>query len=386
MKYQSLYNIIFFDSNSVRWKRHLLFWLGVFIYHVVRIGLMMPGVKDLGALFDLFSMTVGWAVLPNVFFTYFITYYLVPKYFKGKKYFLFSLGVILAVIVLQAYASMRTYLDFNRGIAQAIGISRDTLSFDRFRPGMIRMLGNPPLILGLFLSLKTLKNWHLEQLKTETIARETANAELQLLKAQVHPHFLFNTLNNIYSFTLNQSPQAGELVRKLSGMLGYMIRECNEKFVPLEKEIKLIEDYIGLEKVRYGTRLDLQVEINGVYENKLIAPLLLIPFVENCFKHGASIMRGQQWIRLMVSIEGDRLDFTMSNTKPSQPVDTSAKKGIGLANVQKRLQLIYPGNHSLAIESTPDVYTVHLQIHLQHVPGAHTNNELISQPKAVLYE
>jgi hypothetical protein len=385
MKYQNLYNIVFSDVRSTRWKRHFLFWLAVVIYHLVRIGFMLPGFKNMAAVLDLFSMTFWWGLLPNVFFTYTTAYYLVPKYFNKKKYLVFFLGVLLLMLLIQVYNMARNFMDLNLYVKHAIGIS-EIISFDKFRPGIIRTMGNPPLILGLFLSLKTLKNWHLEQLKTESIARETANAELQMLKAQVHPHFLFNTLNNIYSFTLNQSPQAAELVRKLSGMLGYMIRECNEKLVPLEKEIRLIEDYIGLEKVRYGTRLDLQVKINGVYENKLIAPLLLIPFVENCFKHGASIMRGQQWIRLMISIEGDRLDFTMSNTKPPQLVDTSSKKGIGLANVQKRLQLIYPGNHSLAIESTPDVYTVHLQIHLQHVAGLGINDQLISKPKAVLYE
>ena len=117
--------------------------------------------------------------------------------------------------------------------------------------------------------------------------KETANAELQLLKSEIHPHFLFNTLNNIYSSILNKSSNAKGLVIKLSDTLKYMIYDCEAPLVPLEEELKMIEDYIGLEKVRYGKRLNMEVEIKGDYRNKLIAPLLLIPFIENCFKHGA---------------------------------------------------------------------------------------------------
>jgi len=213
------------------------------------------------------------------------------------------------------------------------------------------------------------------------LAKENTNAELQLLKAQVHPHFLFNTLNNIYSFALNESPQAGTLVQKLSDMLNYMIHECKEPLVPLEKEIKLIRDYMGLEKVRYGNRLDMQVEINGEYKNKMIAPLLMIPFVENCFKHGASAMRGQQWIKLDITINEDQLDFKLSNSKPQVLNATNNKKGIGLANVQKRLQLLYPGKHFLKTEISNDSYNIHLQVSLQQFPliEENKNYKLISK-------
>ncbi|MBD0333747.1 MAG: histidine kinase, partial [Chitinophagaceae bacterium] len=225
--------------------------------------------------------------------------------------------------------------------------------------------------------------WHLEQLKTETLAKENASAELQLLKAQVHPHFLFNTLNNIYSFALNQSPQAGTLVKKLSNMLHYMVNECEQPQVPLEKEIKLIQDYMGLEQVRYGERLLMQVEVEGSYANQVIAPLLMIPFVENCFKHGASMMRGQQWIKLDIRVKGDELNFHLANSKSLQADKTNLKKGIGLSNVRKRLELLYPGKHSLVMESTNDTYRVHLQLQLQPVSMQDTYAQQIPKLKPV---
>jgi LytS/YehU family sensor histidine kinase len=199
----------------------------------------------------------------------------------------------------------------------------------------------------------------------ETLTREKANAELQLLKAQIHPHFLFNTLNNIYSFTLTKSPLAAELVQKLSDMLGYMITDCDHSMVPLEKEIHLIKDYIGLEKIRYGTRLDIQMHINGECKSKMIAPLLMIPFVENCFKHGASIMRGKQWMQLSIHVNNNVLYFNLTNSKPLQPVNSKSKNGIGLLNVKKRLALLYPDKHQLIINPSDGVYNVQLQIELQ---------------------
>ena len=137
-----------------------------------------------------------------------------------------------------------------------------------------------------------------------------------------------------------------------------MITDCNRVLVPLEKEIQLLKDYIGLEKVRYGDRLDIQMHVNGNYDNKMIAPLLMIPFVENCFKHGASMMRGKQWMHLIININEDNLDFNLSNSKPSLPNTTKNKNGIGLLNVQKRLGLLYTGKHELGINSTENTFTV----------------------------
>ncbi|MGH2648020.1 MAG: sensor histidine kinase [Ginsengibacter sp.] len=223
------------------------------------------------------------------------------------------------------------------------------------------------------LAIKYYKDWYIKQRDSEILLRENKQAELQLLKAQVHPHFLFNTLNNIYSFTLTGHPRAANLVDKLSGMIDYMCTEGEKSFVPLVKEIQLVQDYIDLEKVRYGARLDMQIEINGDYENKIIAPLLMIPFVENCFKHGASKMRGRQWIKLVIDVQENELNFNLSNSKPKETLTTSGKKNIGLINVQKRLQLLYPENHILNIESSDEAYQVHLRISLHE-------NEAIAFP------
>lgn len=139
--------------------------------------------------------------------------------------------------------------------------------------------------------------------------------ELQVLKAQVHPHFLFNTLNNIYSLTLQQSGNASEIVQKLSGLLRYMFRECNAPEVPLIKEIELLRNYTQLEQIRYGNRLNIDLTVRGELIGKQIAPLLLIPFVENAFKHGASEQSDRAFIDLSLVTMGNELNFRLQNSK-----------------------------------------------------------------------
>ncbi len=382
MKRKWLYNLTFSDERISRIERHFLFWLAVLFYHFVRVSIFYPDDKLWSNLFSILKMAVIWGVCFNIFFTYIFVYYLVPKFYYKKKYIFVIVGFILLVMSLELLGFLYNYFNINGSVGSFIGveIKGGVLSF--LRPTFIRLLGNPLLICGFFLALKTVKGWYKEQLQNELLAKEKANAELQLLKAQVHPHFLFNTLNNIYSFTLHRSPEAEDLVEKLTDLLRYMITDCNDRFVLLEKELKMLEDYIGLEKVRYGNRLELWVDINVKNSSLLISPLIMIPFVENCFKHGTSMMRGKQWIQLSISVQNNLLDFNLSNSKPPQPVQNKNKNGIGLTNVKKRLALLYPGKHELSISSNESVFAVSLKIELQEQPLLITFSESLLDTKA----
>jgi LytS/YehU family sensor histidine kinase len=166
------------------------------------------------------------------------------------------------------------------------------------------------------------------------------------------------------------------MIKKLSGMLHYILNECDQPLVPLEKEIKMIQDYMALEKIRYGEQMQMTIEIpenspplKGEAGRGLIAPLLLIPFVENSFKHGASKMITQPWVKLNVNIENNRLHFMIMNSKPSTngPAISGRQGNIGLKNVRKRLELLYPGTHELNIVSEPGSYAVYLILQLQDI-------------------
>ncbi|RZJ89054.1 MAG: hypothetical protein EOO20_12005, partial [Chryseobacterium sp.] len=195
--------------------------------------------------------------------------------------------------------------------------------------------------------------------------QQRTNAELQLLKSQLHPHFLFNTLNNLYSHILDQSPKAPEIVLKLSALLRFMIYESSDD-ISLGKEITLIEHYVALEKLRYEDRLDLSIVISGDTSGHRIAPLLLLPFLENAFKHGASRQIDQCWISLHLSIDGNMMNFKLVNSVDNEAEPGGDKTGgLGLQNVQRRLDLLYPGGYTLQMLTEDQVYVVNLELKLK---------------------
>lgn len=190
------------------------------------------------------------------------------------------------------------------------------------------------------------------------------NSELNFLKAQIHPHFLFNTLNNLYALTLNNSPASPNVVLDLSQILRYMLYECNTDYVLLKKDVEIIKNYIALEQLRYGDKLDLNLKIKGEITGQHIAPLLMIPLIENAFKHGASEMIDDAWINIVLEVEPTSIKLKVSNSKPMEHQQgyRSHFGKIGLANVRKRLELIYPETHHLMIHDEEDMFAVILHI------------------------
>ncbi|MEM1358481.1 MAG: sensor histidine kinase, partial [Bacteroidota bacterium] len=204
------------------------------------------------------------------------------------------------------------------------------------------------------------------QQQVAQLKQEKTAAELSFLKAQIHPHFLFNTLNNLYTLTLEKSDEAPEVVVKLSEMLDYLLYHAKATKVPIGREIELIENYLGLEELRYGDRLQLTFHYDIDDPTAMISPLLLLSPVENAFKHGASGITERTLIRITLTVKAGQLHFQVWNTKPpTPPVDERAyTKGIGLKNVSSQLDLTYPNRHVMDITDTSDDYTVDLRIEL----------------------
>jgi hypothetical protein len=213
---------------------------------------------------------------------------------------------------------------------------------------------------ALLLAFKGLYDNMSSQVNNAQLKEQNMQLELNYLKSQINPHFLFNVLNSVYSLTEEDCPPAAQLVHQLSGLMQYTLYETTEPTVPLQKELQFIRDYIALEKTRTGKRVDLQVSLPDTVDERVqIVPFLLIPFVENAFKHGVQRSARKSWVNLTVAVSETTLQLTISNSKPATP--EASVGGLGLTNVRKRLNLLYPA-HSLRIINEPDQYSVDLTL------------------------
>jgi len=212
-----------------------------------------------------------------------------------------------------------------------------------------------------------MNDWLESQREKKELQSQTLQSELKFLKSQINPHFLFNTLNSLYALTLKKSDQAPEIVLKLSEMMRYMLYECNEREVPLSKEINYLKNYLELEKIRQGKKMEINFAMDGEVDHQKIAPLMFIPFVENSFKHGISNQISAGYVNIFLEINKNEVNITIENSKTASMPSPSGKKsgGIGLVNVKRRLDLLYPDKYDLNIDEDPNTYTVKLCIDLE---------------------
>jgi hypothetical protein len=367
----TMHHLIFSREKSVRISRHVIFWLCWFLYlSCTQLRNQTPdeiGMKS----FVIYQLAVSAnRVILQMLFCYPFIYVLIPQFFQKKKYIAFPISLILLLLTMY-WITYKDYLYIWSDRSSPIffdipGIRPLTVFQSKYFAiySNIHCTGTF-VAASILLAVKYYKNWFYKQRENETLIYQNSKAELQLLKAQVHPHFLFNTLNNIYALMLDDSPKAITVLNELSGMVLYMTNEGTGSLVPLSKEIKMLLDYIGLEKIRYGERLDMITEIRlDEKEDLQIAPLLMIPFVENSFKHGASNAMGHAGIHLQISTVENHLSFRISNNIHPVPDSGDERIKIGLKNVRKRLQILYPEKHNLQFLEVDGIFTVTLAIML----------------------
>lgn len=381
------YPFIFSDAARHRIARHVSFWLfwGVFqgfLYSFVAIqrGAFHYVPRLQSSLVESFVF-----LIPHMFLSYMLIYFVIPRYLLKQKYLLTSIWVII-LFVAAAFLSTILSITIIESIRRYF-LGAEYLAFARRNGiglsiflGLMAGLRGGITIGGISAAIKLMKHWYVKEQRNLILQKENMEAQLKVLKAQIHPHFLFNTLNNIYSYTRNVSPTASKMLMELSDMLRYILYEGDQKQVPLSKELKLLRDYIELEQLRYGNKLEVTVNYPSNADQYSIAPLLLLPFVENCFKHGASHMLEHPWVSLQLHITDDVLYMKLLNGKTEEPA--THKPGIGLQNVKERLQLLYPDQYELQIMNEPDVYIVNLKLTLQQLPAV---NKVVNHQQTVSY-
>lgn len=201
------------------------------------------------------------------------------------------------------------------------------------------------------------------QRREAQLRAEKSEAELRALKSQIQPHFLFNTINNLYALARMKSPKTAPVALKLANLLRYVLYESAKPEMPLEKEIENLRDYVELEKIRFDEdRLAVKMEVNLDDPNRPITPLLLLPLVENAFKHGVSEQREEAWVDILIFLKNNMLEVKIANSKERDR--TANPQGIGLQNVRRQLELIYPNRYELSVSNSSNTFSVHLKIDL----------------------
>jgi LytS/YehU family sensor histidine kinase len=286
--------------------------------------------------------------------TYITIYGLLPYYLKKRNLFLtvFLLIALVFAITLGERIALRKI--------NQLPVTTDSL----FGVTFLYLMLETNFMVAIAFAIKVLKKWKVQQEEKFEMEKLNLQSELNLLKAQLHPHFLFNTMNNLYALSVEESTKTSEGIAKISELLRSVLYECNEVEIELIKEIKLIENYIDLEKMRYGKRLKINFEIDGPADKMKIAPMLLFTFVENCFKHGSSSDPGHPFIDIRISVTENKLSFYAANSKSKTNNHNQNKNGggIGLINVQKRLGIIYGNSFDLKISDIQNKFEVSLSI------------------------
>jgi len=350
---------------------HLLFWVGYLSLSVF----VFAGREEFNNALWISSIQI----IPQVIIAYINMEWLIPGFFIKKKYLQYAGLVILCFIGLYLFYEIvlpeifhnfrsppppeETQRWMRRGNPNRSGKQ----FFNAFR--RMRIIYSFTQTLAIFFLSTAFKTSQLalkREKEAADLKSENLNSELKFLRSQINPHFLFNALNNIYSLSILKSEKTPDNILKLSDMLRYIIYDCNADRVPLEKEINYINNYIDLQKLKDDRITNIEMDFNNTDPSCKIAPMILIPFIENAFKHGKIEDIEQGYVKMKIETDDAQLHFDIENNMPEQEFTKDKVGGVGLENVKRRLQLIYPEKHQLDIEQSEERFKVQLSLFIKN--------------------
>ncbi|SFW37978.1 sensor histidine kinase [Cellulophaga fucicola] len=350
----------FIDQNSskgfdINYKHHIIFWCIYFIFNSLRYSNIHQDFM-LSFHMNLIGFPIHMAI------AYFNVYYLMPKFVFKKKYFSYTISVIATLLVMLLVKYYATYYFIGPNVWPEGPEELEGLTLNYATTMMVGELYVSSFVAAIKLTI----DWLKEHSKLHELEKRQLSTELRFLRSQVSPHFFFNTLNNVYSLTLEKSDRAPEVILKLSELMRYLLYATKKNKQDLKSELDCIQNYLDLERLRFDESLNINFSISGDLENKRISPMLLIPVIENCFKHGASKNIGDMIIDIDVQVSEDFLHFKVSNTIPVHSPESLIpirSGGIGLSNLKKRLELGYKKeDYHLSIYEKEKMFNVILKL------------------------
>jgi len=358
------YSFIFSEKNSHRFRRHFVFWLLWWIYFIVTyFYYLQTGLQKIEFESWNFPFFIKSILLLSIHITacYYFINYLMPQYLFKARYAAMIMHILVlgCLILLASYFIHRSVLPvINTLFNYNPAIASQNLWWTSITSGLL----SAPKVISAAAAIKLLKRWWLKQKEKERLEKEKLMTDLELLKAQMHPEFLFSSLDNICLMVQRKKvDSASMLLLKLADILSYILYECDNKLVHLEKEIKVIKDYLVLEKNRMGNRLEIDVAVKGETGTRMIVPLLLFSFIENGFLYIADKKLERNWINLEFQIETNEITMKLIHGKSTEPLVLPANEN-AIAKAIKRLDFFYPGNYELRTTVEPEIMMTNLRI------------------------
>lgn len=354
MRYQNILGKNSSGEFSLNYRHHIAFWLVYILFNIFRWGNVH---QDF--VYSLKTNLLGFPI--HMGLAYLNIYFLMPRFVYTKKYLTYTLLLLASLYIsLLIKFNLTYYLVSTNVMPEWGGTESLTLNY-----AIVTMLGEL-YVMSFVTAIKITVDWLNESRKLHEVEKRQLTTELKFLRSQVSPHFFFNTLNNIYSLTLEKSERAPQIVLRLSELMRYLLYSTDKPYQDLTKEIECIQNYIDLERIRFDKSLNIDMNVSGDLEGKGIAPMLLIPFVENCFKHGANKSIGEVQIKINIEVVDNILKFEVSNNIPQntkEHITPSTDGGIGLTNVKKRLEIGYePNDYDLSIFEEDEMFNVILKL------------------------
>lgn len=347
------------DVTPIRVLQHVFFWMVIAVVLAISLRGSYGQVPLVGATYAL-RLVVHLLVLAAA--VYVNLWVLVPRYWHTKQMARYTLALIATIVG----AAVLTSLMYRF----VLGHLPSLAFLSAIRPVSLFVFTiQAAVVVGAATMLHLMKEGLLmkdELIKMQDLEKKKMEAELLVLRAQLNPHFLFNSLNNIYALSLEKSDKAPGLIVKLSDLMRYILYECRGPLVPMQKELAFIRDYIALEGVRLDDDVDVRVDVGEGVEALKLPPLLFIPFIENAFKHGVNTGAVRDYIHMRWVLDApDHLTFSIENAAPPEEgPDDDPYRGVGMANIRQRLSLLYPDRHALHVTRTDAAHTVTLSLDL----------------------
>lgn len=353
-------SITFFYSDRIghRIFRHLVLFVSMNVLFMAVAWFRSDGSSEPGE--------VIWTVFFNSLFffgyAYVTAFILFPTLLFRKRFFLFFLAFIVTGILISYLKFIFSdYVFYNEIMAADLPQRMISINW----PHLVTNTKDMTFIVAVFLIAKFAKDNHSIRAKLNELKEAQMETEYRVISSQLDPHVLFNNLNNLYSISIGDPDTLLPMVRRLKSLLIYYFTDGRKDRIALSREIDVIRDFVALEKIRYGERLEVQIDTPADPGQYHIVPFILFPFVQNCFEHGLSDDAGKSWLNIAISIEGNRLFFKAKNSKPRTDIFNEAGTGIGNPDRRrKQLELFYKGRYQLIVEDSDTEYKVSLKIKL----------------------